>query len=147
MKSVLYELGQDARNPSVEDWPAAPLTLPDCEEIEDLSPPQSFGSGDNLYLAGSPACQVYLIRRGVVKLKCYGHDRREMIVGIRSTGWLLGAESAILGGSHTSTAVALSNGEVSVFSSSEFLRAIQTPGPLTRHLQVSLSQGAPSVTT
>jgi CRP-like cAMP-binding protein len=142
-KTLLHDMRHEAMKSQEQDWPSpAPLTLPDWETIENLPSPEVFEAGDSLYLASAPVRHVYLIRRGVVKLKCYGHNRREMIVGIRSSGWLLGADSAILSRPYVCTAVAISDGEVSVFSKAEFLEAIQTPGPLAHHLQVNLSQGA-----
>jgi CRP-like cAMP-binding protein len=143
LKPLLYDARTEPRKGREQDWPSpAPLTLPDWEAIENLPPAEPFESGDNIYLANAPVRQVYLIRRGVVKLKCYGYNRREMIVGIRSSGWLLGADSAILGRPYVCTAVAISDGEISSFTKAEFLQAIQTPGALAHHLQVNLSQGA-----
>jgi CRP-like cAMP-binding protein len=140
VKPLLYDVNHETKG---QDWmPPAPLTLPNWETIESLPPPEKFEAGDKLYIAGAPSRHIYLIRQGVVKLKCHGHKRREMIVGIRSSGWLLGSDSAVLCRPHASTAVAISDGEVSVFSSSEFLQAIQTPGPLAHHLLISLSQDA-----
>jgi CRP-like cAMP-binding protein len=140
MKALLYDMSHTYTRD--QDWQPAPLTLPDWETVENLPPPETFEAGEKICIASAPARRVFLIRRGVVKLKCYGHNRREMIVGIRSSGWFLGAESAVLGKPYVSTAIAISDGEVSVFSSSEFLQAIQVAGPLAHHLQVSLSQGA-----
>jgi CRP-like cAMP-binding protein len=140
MKSLLYDMRRAYTRD--QDWQSAPLTLPDWEAIENLPTAETFEAGERICVASAPARRVFLIRRGVVKLNCYGPNRREMIVGIRSSGWFLGAESAVLCRPYVSTAIAISDGEVSVFSSSEFLQAIQTAGPLAHHLQVSLSQGA-----
>ena len=62
-----------------------------------------------LFEQGSAANCVYLVEQGYVKVSRAEEDGSEIVVGLRSEGWLLGEASALLGETHHSTAVALTD--------------------------------------
>lgn len=117
------------------------LALPGWEAIEGLAAPQVIPAGRILQQADAPVRTVYLIRRGVVKLKCLGPNGREMIVGLRSSGWLIGCESAFAATPSITTAVTLNQCEVSAIPASDFVRGIATPGALHNHFVWNLCSG------
>jgi CRP-like cAMP-binding protein len=66
-----------------------------------------YPGGVELFQQGSQVKEVYLIEKGLVKLKRVDEDGNELIIGLRSTGSILGAESAIIGKPHAFSAVTL----------------------------------------
>jgi CRP-like cAMP-binding protein len=61
-----------------------------------LVPGQKYPSGVELLTQGVIARDVWIIDDGVVKLVYFGEDGRELIVGVRMKGWILGSASVIL---------------------------------------------------
>jgi CRP/FNR family cyclic AMP-dependent transcriptional regulator len=76
--------------------------------------------------------RVYLLLAGFVKLSRLSEDGREVILGIRGPGDLLGEQSAIDGSPRSATAIALDQVTAVVLAGSEF-RAV-----LANHPQVAL---------
>lgn len=119
----------------------APFVLSGWESIPDLPAPQLVRENHKLFKAGTPAESVFLLRSGSVKLTCQPRRGPEMIVGIRSSGWMLGADAALLGAPHGLTATTLSACEVSIIPAVDFLNAARTPGPLANYVNVMLCHG------
>jgi len=69
--------------------------------------PQIHRAGTALYRQGEPATFVFAIDHGIAKLIRSQSDGREVILGLRFPGWLLGVEAAILEESHQASAVTL----------------------------------------
>ena len=96
-------------------------TTPGTQELPRMSPGETWtsmfrlafpcdrASGMNLFRQGSPATDLYLIEKGLVKLVRLTDDAREMIIGLRSRGSALGAASIIVQKPHQVTAVALTD--------------------------------------
>lgn len=117
------------------------LALPGWEAIEGLPAPQVIPAGRILQQSDSPVRTVYLIRRGVVKLKCLGPNGRDMIVGLRSSGWMIGCDSAFAGTPALTTAVTINQCEVAPIPVNEFLRGIASGGALNHHFVWNLCSG------
>ncbi|MCA1616908.1 MAG: Crp/Fnr family transcriptional regulator, partial [Acidobacteria bacterium] len=77
------------------------------KEIPDLGSPQAYPVAMELFQQGAPAREVYFIERGVIKLVYLNQDGKSGIIGLRSSGWPLGACAAILQEIHPITAVTL----------------------------------------
>lgn len=103
---------------------------------EDLPTPQTIGAAKTLFVADEPVRHVYLISEGFVKLKCLGGDGREMIVGIRSSGWFLGADSALTSKPFFYTAVTLTKCSVCIFPRSQFLQLMQDSISFRDHIHI-----------
>jgi CRP-like cAMP-binding protein len=111
------------------------------ESIPDLPAPQLVRENHKIFRAGAPADHVILLRSGTVKLTCQPRRGPEMIVGIRSSGWILGADAALLGARHGLTATTLSTCEVSIMPAEDFLVGARTPGPLANYVNLMLCHG------
>jgi CRP-like cAMP-binding protein len=71
--------------------------------------PQEFAPAMPLFTQGSPSREVFYVEGGLVKLLYQSGDGRELIVGLRSKGSLLGAASAINREEHLITAITVTN--------------------------------------
>lgn len=107
-----------------EDWRVA------CN----LIPTQVYPAAVELFPQGSTAREVYLIEFGLVKLFRLGQDGQELIVGLRSTGWILGAASVIIRKSHPVTAVTLTPCRIRRIPAHTFLTLLSSDAQLSWHL-------------
>jgi CRP-like cAMP-binding protein len=62
-----------------------------------LVPGQKYPTGFEVLKQADIASDVWIIDDGVVKLVHYAEDGRELTVGVRQKGWILGSASVILG--------------------------------------------------
>jgi CRP/FNR family transcriptional regulator len=62
-----------------------------------LVPGQKYPAGVEVLRQGEIAKDVWIIDEGVVKLVYFDQDGRELTVGVRLKGWILGSASVILG--------------------------------------------------
>ncbi len=60
-----------------------------------LTPPQLYPPTVELFRQGSPSQYVYCIESGLVKLVNLTQQGQELIVGLRSPGWILGSVPVI----------------------------------------------------
>lgn len=81
-------------------------------------------SGTELFQQGGRAGMVYFLKSGLVKLMRVEEDGQQMIVGLRSSGWLLGADSALLQAPHPVTAVALTRCDLRCLAAADFCRLL-----------------------
>jgi CRP/FNR family transcriptional regulator len=71
------------------------------------SPSQTYPTGVELFLQGSPAQEVFCIDSGVVKLHRLESDGQELIVDLRFPDWLMGAAAVIVQEPYPVTAVTI----------------------------------------
>src|SRR5712672_1345121 len=83
-----------------------------------------------LFTQGEVAECVYLISSGIVKLSCVEASGKEVIVGLRCSGWLLGATQIILNEVYPVTAATLSECQLVTISRPEFVKALSTQAQL-----------------
>jgi CRP-like cAMP-binding protein len=91
-----------------------------------------------LFRAGSDVRAVLLIVSGVVGLTV-GWPTEPHVVAVRTPGWLLGASTALTGGIHSTTAVALSACEVRRLTVEGFLNLRLHDAAFGAHLQEMLA--------
>lgn len=99
--------------------------------LEEVEPPQDYPRGTVLYHQGDDPHAVFILSRGLVKdLYCLpsGH---EIVVGIRSPGWPLGACAVLLERPYPSTPVTLTPCCAYRLSSRLFLRRVRSDGSLS----------------
>lgn len=77
--------------------------------------------GTEILRAGSPGDQVVLLLAGRVRVVAYGVDRREVVLGLREPGELIGEMAALGAGRRTASAIALDEVEVGFLPGAEFL--------------------------
>jgi CRP-like cAMP-binding protein len=78
------------------------------EAIQRLAPPEECRARTQIFQQGAAPAEVIVVERGFVKLSCLSEDGKELIVGVRSRGAMLGAASAIIGMPHPVSATTLS---------------------------------------
>lgn len=94
-------------------------------EFLGASMPYIFPPGTEIFQQGTKARMVCLLKSGLVKLMRVEEDGQQMIVGLRSCGWLLGAESALLESPQAVTAVALTRCDLRCVSCSQFRQLVR----------------------
>lgn len=119
---------------------AAPLDLDniDCDSRWEWS--REFPAGVELFKQGSYAREVYLVERGLAKLIRVTQEGQEIIVGLRSSGWILGANSAILGKPYPLTAVTLTRCRMRYIDAEQFIRLARSDAEFSWYLQVLHNQ-------
>lgn len=90
---------------------------PDQEEVSlrdesrtalaSLGPLQRYPPAIELFKQSSQAQDLYLIEHGLVKVTRFNQEGRELILGLRSPGWVLGVASVILRKPHPASAFTL----------------------------------------
>lgn len=95
---------------------------------------QIYPSGTELFQQGQPVRIVYLIQEGVVKLTRTSEDGREVIAGLRYSGWMLGAAAAILQRASAVTAVTATRCKARAIAAEDFRRALPLEDPLSRYV-------------
>ncbi|HSJ52204.1 MAG TPA: cobalamin-dependent protein [Anaerolineae bacterium] len=83
--------------------------------------------GEFLYCQGSPAQEVYVLRRGKVKLCCTSCQGKTLTYQILGPNHLLGAVAMLLGEVHEATAEILEDSEVYALTSREFHELLSDP--------------------
>jgi len=85
---------------------------------------RKFQRGQALFTEGDRAERVFLIERGWVTVTCVAPGGREIVLGLRGPGDMLGELSALDSEPRSATAVAVSEVEVVVVSGSALERAL-----------------------
>jgi CRP/FNR family transcriptional regulator len=93
-----------------------------------------YPAGCTLFRQGFPAQGVFCIHSGLVKLVNVTPDGKERITGLRSTGWILGAASAIIDRPYRVTAVTVSSCEIHHCRSEDFVRFAKLDPEFSWHL-------------
>ena len=96
------------------------------ETFKEFPPPQVYPAGTELFEQGSVPQEVWAISHGFVKLVFLHQDAKEMIVALRSPGWVLGAAAVVLANPSPVTATTLTPCRLKRISSGHFLRLLQT---------------------
>jgi CRP-like cAMP-binding protein len=101
--------------------PPSNALLPDYwKEVEPLPPSHIYPSGTELFHQSTLASEVYLIDSGLVKLVRTESDGRQLIVGLRSPGWILGAAPVIAKKEHPVTGTTIISSSLRVLSGKMF---------------------------
>lgn len=87
-----------------------------------------------LFRQGFPAQGIYCIHSGLVKLVYLTQDGKELIVSLRSSGWILGASAVIIQKPYPVTAVTLMYCHLHYCSGVDFLRFAELNAEFSKHL-------------
>src|SRR5690348_16253149 len=98
----------------------------DCGFFHGCMRPRICPPGETLLLQGYVAEDVYLVERGIVKLTRISEDGKELIVGLRSSGWLLGSASAVLGVPNPVSITALNQCQLRYLPADSFIELVKT---------------------
>jgi CRP-like cAMP-binding protein len=105
------------------------LTPADADALIAVVRRRAIAKSEHLLHAGAAGDEVMLVLSGRVKLIAYGNDRREVVIGIRGPGELIGEMAALGAQRRTATAVALDDVEVGLLSAAQLREFLDTrPG-------------------
>jgi CRP-like cAMP-binding protein len=106
----------------------------------DFVPEQVYPPGVELFLQDSTPEEVYYIKSGLIKLSNMTKEGRELIVGLRSAGSILGVASVMLDRPHPLTAVTLTRCRIRRISAPLFLNHVRSDIGLSWQLHRLQSQ-------
>ncbi len=112
-----------------------PLDTELWEQVEDLAPLQVYPAAVELFRQGSPPQSVYYIERGLVKLILLEEEGGELVIGLRSPGWLLGAASVILQEPYALTAITLTPSYLRRIPARSFIELVKSNAHFSWYLQ------------
>jgi CRP/FNR family cyclic AMP-dependent transcriptional regulator len=84
-----------------------------------------FRRGQTLFTEGDRAERVFLIERGWVLIRCTSPEGREIVLGIRGDGEIIGEMSTLDGEARSATAVAIGDVEATISPGTALTRALQ----------------------
>lgn len=102
--------------------------------------PQRYPSRVALFQQDDEPDGVFLLREGLVKLMRLDHDGRETIVGLRASGWLIGASAVILNRPHTLSACTVVPSRVSWLTGEVFRTQMKRDAELSWRLHEMQSE-------
>lgn len=110
------------------------LTIEARKAFCSLSQIAVYPRAAELFRQGFPARGIYCIHSGLVKLVNLTSDGKELIVGLRSSGWILGAPAVIIQKPHQVTAVTLTHCHLHYCPGVDFLRFAKFNVEFSKHL-------------
>ena len=108
------------RNPSSRDSPEASFAFGDWGVV------RSYPSRSELFQQGTPADDVYYVRKGMVKLVWGEAGGKQTILGLRRAGCLIGVPAVVTGEPCPTSAVTLVPSILERISAEKFLQRLQT---------------------
>ena len=102
------------------------ITLGPWPEDSALADPVEWPTGAVLFRQGQSVRTLHYLVEGRVRLTVSRSGGREVLAGIRATGWLLGVSPAVLGNPYWSTGVAAEPCVVRALSAGTFVRLVDT---------------------
>jgi len=95
-----------------------------ASELRSGGRPVRFRRGQALFIEGDLADRVFVIERGWVMISSVASSGREIVLGLRGPGDVIGDMSALDGAPRSATALALGEVEATVTPGSAFTRAL-----------------------
>ena len=104
-----------------------PASDPDvlCAALRGDGRVRHFRRGQALFTEGDRAERVFLIERGWVLINCMSPEGREIVLGIRGDGEIIGEMSTLDGEARSATAVAMGDVEATISPGAALTRALQ----------------------
>jgi CRP-like cAMP-binding protein len=102
------------------------LTFDLPEEFRHIGSTYDYPARVPLFQQGLSAQDAYLVVSGFVKLVCLDECGKEVIVGLRASGWVLAATAAILQQPHATTANTLTPCRLQRIPAGQFIRLLST---------------------
>ena len=87
-----------------------------------LGDPAEYPPGTVLFRQGEPLRTLFYVMQGRVRLTVSQPGGREVVLGIRHTGWLIGASAAVLGCRHWATGSVMDTCVLRTLTTEQFLR-------------------------
>jgi CRP-like cAMP-binding protein len=86
-----------------------------------------FRRGQSLFTEGDRAERVFLIERGWVMISCMSAEGREIVLGLRGSGDIIGELSTLDGEARSATALAVADVDAIVASGTVLTKALEQP--------------------
>jgi CRP-like cAMP-binding protein len=86
-----------------------------------------FRRGQSLFTEGDRAERVFLIERGWVMISCTSPEGREIVLGLRGSGDIIGELSTLDGEARSATAMAVADVDAVVTSGAVLTQALEEP--------------------
>jgi CRP-like cAMP-binding protein len=118
----------------------APVESNSLEQFGPLYLERKIPSGIILHEQGSFPSKLILIKSGVAKMVYTGLDGSEIMLGLRSAGWVAGAAHILTDTVCTSTVVSITPCEIAEFEPEDFAAKLKTGGPLAYRVMCMLAQ-------
>ncbi|MDQ3009717.1 MAG: Crp/Fnr family transcriptional regulator [Acidobacteriota bacterium] len=96
---------------------------------------QEYPPGVALLSQAAPAREVFIIRRGLVKLVWLDEGGQEVLMGLRGASWVLGGAAATLAEPATFSTVTLTACELQRLAAADFLSLLATEAAFAAHWQ------------
>lgn len=96
-----------------------------CAQIARAALPQDYPPGVELFKQEEWPQDVYLIESGLIKLVSVEQNGREMVIGLRSPRWIIGAGSIIINKKHAFSAWTLTPCRLRRIPKETFLRLLR----------------------
>src|SRR5437660_4614179 len=114
-------------------------SLSDCFPRQ-LVPGHKYPTGVEILTQGEIANDVWIVDKGIVKLIHVAEDGRDIVVGLRTIGWIVGAASAIVKKPSPITAVTVTSCDLQRIDAGHFLDLLSGDSELSRWLHKMHSQ-------
>ncbi len=108
--------------------------------LYELSVARIYPAGEELFRQGAFPRGAYFIASGYVKLTSVDTDGRQLIIGLRSAGSILGAASVILEKSHPVSATTVTSCTLRYISSSAFISLLKEDAHFSWLVQLEQSR-------
>jgi CRP-like cAMP-binding protein len=99
-----------------------------------------FRRGQALFTEGDRAERVFLIDRGWVMISCTSPEGREIVLGLRGSGDIIGELSTLDGEARSATALAVADVDAIVASGSVLTQALEQPAAARELINVLASR-------
>jgi CRP-like cAMP-binding protein len=111
------------------------------EQIAGHASPSLYPPRVQFVEQGSDSSEIYFVRRGIVKLQSIDRGGRETIVGLKSTGGLVGTDAAIMCKPHVVSAVTVTECSLQRFPTRQFCDLIRQHHDLSWYVhQISATE-------
>ncbi len=105
------------------------------QRVSGLAPAQKYPAGIGLFKQGMMPFEVYLIEAGLVKLTHNEGNGKELVVGLRTPNWIVGAAAVILNAKHGFSAETLTGCQIRCIPAPFFLNLLHNDTEFAWHFQ------------
>jgi CRP-like cAMP-binding protein len=116
----------------------APVVSDAFELLKGLPDGVEIVSGETILEQSREPTSIYLLRKGLVKLVSLTPEGREMVLGLRATGWYAGAVSALTHSPIIYSVKTVTPCIVSIIPASEFPMRLMQSARMSRHFTDTL---------
>ena len=110
------------------------LPAADVERVISVARPMEFLAGDVVHLADDPVTRVFLLTYGCVKKSQFSESGQEVVLRLAVPGEIISEPTLVVGGSHSSTVLAIQDSKVLSWELATFYAALKCFPDLRRNV-------------